>query len=136
MDRLLVVACVVLCAGVAATVFRRRRTEAPTQARRSVPAQLDRRDFDRPDAPWLIVVFSSTTCLSCADAIAGAELLADDDVAVQDVEVRARPDLHRRYAIDSVPVTVVVDDLGVVRASFVGAPAAADLSEAMAGLRE
>jgi thioredoxin-like negative regulator of GroEL len=100
-----------------------------------VPTQLDRADFDRPDAPWLVVVFSSTTCLSCADAVEKAEVLASAEVVVQDVEVTANPDLHRRYGIDAVPVTVVADGDGVARASFVGAPSATDLWAAVADLR-
>ena len=136
MDRLLIVAGVVLVATAVAVVVRRRRPEPPTQARWPVPVQLDRRDFDRPDAPWLVVVFSSATCLSCADAFEKAKVLAGADVVVQDVDVQARPDLHRRYAIDAVPVTVVVDREGVVRASFVGAPSATDLWAAVAELRD
>jgi hypothetical protein len=135
MDRLLVAASVVVLAGAVAAVLRRRRPEPPTQARWPVPAQLDRADFDRPDAPWLVVVFSSETCLSCADALEKARVLAAPDVAVQDVGVQARPDVHRRYGIEAVPLTVVVDREGVTRASFVGAPSATDLWAAMAELR-
>jgi hypothetical protein len=135
-ERLLIVAGVVLVATAVAVVVRRRRPEPPTQARWPVPVQLDRVDFDRPDAPWLVVVFSSATCLSCADAFEKAKVLAGADVVVQDVDVQARPDLHRRYAIDAVPVTVVVDREGVVRASFVGAPSATDLWAAVAELRD
>lgn len=131
---LIVVAVVVLAAGVAGVV-RRRRPEPPTQGRWPVPTQLDRADFDRPDTAWLVVVFSSTTCLSCADAVEKAEVLEGAEVVVQDVEVGARPDLHLRYGIDAVPVTIVADRDGVVRASFVGAPSATDLWAAVAELR-
>jgi hypothetical protein len=136
MERLLIVAAVVAFAAGVAVVLRRRRPEPPTQGRWPVPTQLDRADFDRPDAPWLVVVFSSTTCLSCADAVEKAEVLAGAEVAVQEVDVGARPDVHRRYGIDAVPVTTVADRDGVVRASFVGAPSATDLWAAMARLRD
>ncbi len=135
MERLLIVAAVVGFAAGVAVVVRRRRPEPPTQGKWPVPTQLDRADFDRPDAPWLVVVFSSTTCLSCADAVEKAEVLASAEVVVQDVGVTASPDLHRRYGIDAVPVTVVADGDGVVRASFVGAPSATDLWAAVADLR-
>ena len=135
MERFLIVAAVVVVAAGVATVVRRRRPEPPTQGRWPVPTQLDRVDFDRPDTPWLVVVFSSTTCLSCADAVEKAEVLAGAEVVVQDVEVGARPGLHRRYGIDAVPVTIVADRDGVVRASFVGAPSATDLWAAVAELR-
>ena len=135
MERLLIVVGIVVLAAGVAFVVRRRRPEPPTQGRWPVPTQLDRADFDRPDAPWLVVVFSSDTCLSCADAVEKAEVLAGAEVAVQDVGVAAHPDLHRRYGIDAVPVTVVADRDGVVRASFVGAPSATDLWAVMAELR-
>jgi len=135
MERFLIVLAVVVLATGVSVVVRRRRPEPPTQGRWPVPTQLDRVDFDRPDTPWLVVVFSSTTCLSCADAVEKAEVLAGTEVVVQDVEVAARPDLHRRYGIDAVPVTVVADGDGVVRASFVGAPSATDLWAVVAELR-
>jgi hypothetical protein len=135
MDRLFIVAGVVLVASVVAVLVRRRRPEPPTQARWPVPVQLDRGDFDQPDAPWLVAVFSSSTCLSCAATIEKAEALAGAEVVVQTIDVGARSDLHRRYGIEAVPVTVVVDGEGVVRASFVGEPTATDLWAAVAKLR-
>src|SRR6185437_6209877 len=48
-------------------------------------------------------------------------------LAVAAVEVGAQPELHRRYRIDAVPITVVADRAGVVRASFVGPASATDL---------
>jgi len=135
MERLLIVAAIVVLAAGVAAVVRRMRPEPPTQGRWPVPTQLDRVDFERPDAPWLVVVFSSTTCLSCADAVEKARVLAAAEVVVQEVEVAARPGLHRRYGIEAVPVTIVADGEGVVRASFVGAPSATDLWAAVAELR-
>ena len=86
-----------------------------------MPRQLDRADFDRADAPWLVAVFSSATCDSCATVLRKSAVLASADVVVQDVEVGARGDLHQRYGIEAVPTIVVADAEGVVRASFVGA---------------
>jgi hypothetical protein len=134
-DRVLIVAAVVLGASAIAVLVRRRRPEAPTQARWPVPAQVDRGDFEHPETPWLVAVFSSSTCLSCSATVDKARVLAGSDVAVQNIDVGDAPGLHRRYGIDAVPVTVVVDGDGVVRASFVGEPAATDLWAAMAELR-
>jgi len=124
-------------AGVVALVISRRtRVDVPTQPEGyAVPALLDRSDFDRPDAPWLVAVFSSTTCLSCGDAWDKARHLESADVAVQDIEALERKDLHDRYKIDAVPMIVVADGDGVTRASFIGVPTAADLWAAMAELR-
>jgi hypothetical protein len=63
-------------------------------------------------------------------------LLASKDVAVQDVSYQQRRDLHDRYGIEAVPVVLVADTEGVVRASFVGPPPAAELWAAVAALRE
>jgi hypothetical protein len=136
-DQALVAAAVAAVVVVTALVLRRRVVaDRPTQPRRpTVPAQLDRDDFDRPEAPWLVAVFGSDTCLSCADTRAKAAQLASAEVVVADVDATARPDLHRRYGIDAVPVLVVADGEGVVRASFVGPPSAADLWATVAELR-
>ena len=126
-----------VAAGVAWLIQRRTRVDAPTQPESyEVPAMLDRADFDRPSTPWLVAVFSSATCLSCQDAWDKARLLESDEVAVQEIEVSERKDLHERYSIDAVPMIVVVDDDGVTRASFIGVPTAADLWAALAELRQ
>lgn len=136
MERILLAGAVVLLAAVVAVVLERRRPEAPTQGTWAVPAQLDRADFDRPDAPWLVAVFTSATCDSCAQAVQRSQVLVSDAVGVQEVEVKARPDLHERYHIEAVPIIVVADAEGVVRTSFTGPPSATDLWAAVAEVRE
>jgi hypothetical protein len=138
MERLLVAAGVVAVVALVAFVLDRRqadRRDAPTQGTWPVPTQLDRHDFDRPDAPWLVAVFSSATCDSCATVLSHAAVLASDNVAVQDIESMQRADLHQRYGIEAVPTVVVADIEGVVKASFVGTPAAAELWAAIAEIR-
>ncbi len=130
---------VFVVAVVVALVLRQRgraRPDAPTQATFSVPGQLDRADFDRPDAEWLVVVFSSATCASCAAMVGKARALTSPAVAVQDVEARARADLHRRYGIEAVPLTLLADGAGVVRATFIGPATATDLWAAVAEVRQ
>lgn len=137
MERLLIaLVLAALVLAVAYVVQRRRATEAPTQRRWAVPDQLDRDDFDSPAAPWLLAVFTSATCESCAEAVGKATPLASDTVAVQEVALERRRDLHRRYNIEAVPTLVVADDEGVVRATFVGPPKAAELWAAMAQVAE
>ena len=53
-------------------------------------------------------------------------------MAVEEAEVAARPDLHRRYHIEAVPITVVADGDGLVRAGFAGPVTATDLWAAVA----
>src|SRR5690242_21461942 len=110
-----ITALVAASAVVAALIIQRRtHVDAPTQPDSyEVPAMLDRADFARPDAPWLVVVFSSATCLSCQDAWEKVRHLESDEVAVQDIEVSTDKELHERYGIDAVPMIVVADDEGV-----------------------
>ena len=133
----IVLALLLIAVAVAvAQILRRRRPEPPTQGRWEVPRQLDRREFDRPDAPWLVAVFTSATCASCEGAVAKAAPLASEDVAFQELSFQTRRDLHERYAIETVPMIVLADREGVVRAGFVGAPSATDLWAAVAEARQ
>jgi protein-disulfide isomerase len=130
------VALVVAAVAVAAVLRRRSAPPAPTRTGHTVPDQLDRADFARPDAPWLVVAFSSRTCLSCQDTWQKVELLRSDAVAVQDVPYQDRKDLHDRYGIEAVPVVLVADAGGSVVRSFVGPPTAAELWAAVAEARD
>lgn len=137
MDRVLTAAALaVVVLVVAAVAQRRRRPDPPANAGFGVPQQLDRGDFERPEAPWLVVVFGSTTCDSCAGVWERARHLASGQVAVQEVELSAHRQLHQRYGIDAVPTTVVVDAAGVVRRGFLGPVTATDLWAAVAEARQ
>jgi hypothetical protein len=136
-DRLLLAVALVAVAVVVAAALRHRTAPTtPIRTGHTVPDQLDRADFDRPDAPWLVVAFSSRTCLSCADTWEKVAPLESTHVAVQDVAYQDRKDLHDRYGIEAVPVVLVADADGVVQRSFVGPPTTADLWAAVAGARE
>lgn len=137
MERLLVaVVLAVVALVVASVVQRRQRADAPVRTGYELPTQLDRADFDRPDAPWLVAVFTSATCDTCRGVWERAQPLASDAVAVQEIEYRARKDLHDRYAIEAVPATLIADAEGVVRHAFLGPLTATDLWAAVAELRE
>ena len=100
-----------------------------------MPAHLERSDFPRPDAPWLVVVFSSSTCDGCGPMAEKARALESDEVAVAEVEYHEQPALHERYGIEAVPIVVVVDREGVTRKSFSGTATATDLWAAVAEVR-
>lgn len=138
MTRTFLVVVILAVAVIAAALLRRRvtATDAPTQPAGQVPTQLDRRDFARPEAPWLVAVFSSASCHTCADVRAKAAVLECAEVAVDDVEYTARRAVHAKYAIDAVPSLVLADADGVVRASFLGPVTATDLWAAVAEARE
>lgn len=135
--RLVLVAVVVVVAVIVGLLSRRRRPDPPTAPRTaSIPAQLDRNDFDAPDAPWLVVIFSSSTCDACSGVVERAQALRSSEVAVMEAEVGQRPDLHQRYAIDSVPLTLLADAAGVVVRSWLGPVSATHLWAGVAEARE
>lgn len=130
----LAAALIVVAVAVAAVIQRRTKPAIATRTGSVVPELLDRADFVRPDASWLVVAFSSATCLSCADTWEKVAALESSAVAVQDVSFQDRRDLHERYAVDSVPLVLVADADGLVRASFLGPPTAAELWAKLAEL--
>jgi hypothetical protein len=137
MERLLIAAVIVAVVAVVALVVRRRaEVDSPTQPRHLVPTQLDRADFPGAEREWLLAVFTSATCSTCADVMRKAGVSASAAVAVAEIEWGANRVLHDRYGIDAVPTTVLADRTGVVRASFLGPVTATDLWAAVAEARE
>ena len=136
MDRLLLLVLVAATAGTLAHLVQRRRSDAPVRTGWSVPQQLDRRDFDRPDAPWLVAVFTSATCDTCGSVVEVARPLESQAVAFQEVEAGERRDLHDRYAVDAVPMVLLVDGVGVVRDHHLGPVTATHLWGSLAELRK
>jgi hypothetical protein len=136
MERVAVALALLAVAVVAAAVVRRGSAPAtPARTGGTVPEQLDRADFVRADAPWLVVAFSARTCLACAGTWEKVVQMESAQVAVQDVAFEERRNLHRRYGVEHVPLVLVVDGEGVVRGRFVGPPTAAELWSALAELR-
>jgi hypothetical protein len=133
------VAIVVVVALVALGVgwaMQRRAPDVPTSPTHTVPTQIDRADFARSDTPWLVAVFTSDTCATCAKVWQAAQPLESDAVAVEAVEVKMAADLHERYEITAVPAVIMADHDGVVQGSFLGPPTTADLWAKLAELRE
>lgn len=136
MERIVIAVVLALVAlGVATLLQRRRRPDAPVRTGYALPAQLDRADFIRPDAPWLVAVFTSATCNTCQGVWERAQPLASEAVAVQEVEYQADRALHDRYEIEAVPTTLVIDGEGIVAAGFLGPLTATDLWAAVAEAR-
>lgn len=125
----------VVAVAVAAVAQRRQRPAAPTHTGYDVPEQLDRGDFARPDAAWLVAVFTSASCSSCAAVWDKARLLDSDAVATEELELTAASALHSKYAIGAVPATLVADQAGIVKATFLGPVTATDLWATLAELR-
>lgn len=136
LSRLVLVLAAMVVAVATAMVLRRRSKDAPTQGGFEIPTQLDRGDFGSSDVPWLVAVFSSSTCQTCADVVDKALVLASKEVGVVNIDYASDRDLHQRYGIDAVPTLVIADDKGVVRKGFLGPVKAQDLWAAMAECRD
>ncbi|MEM1333833.1 MAG: hypothetical protein AAGG08_10275 [Actinomycetota bacterium] len=137
MTRLVIAVVIIVVVALVAQVARRRRTpDAPTQRNYHVPEQIDRADFERPDAPWLIAVFTSDVCDKCAEVWSKVQVLESDEVAVAQAEYVEHGAIHEKYRIDAVPTAIVVDADGVTRRSFLGPMSATDLWAAVAEARE
>lgn len=136
MTTVIIAAAIVAAALVVTAVAQRRKPDAPTSPSYQVPEQVDRNDFAFADQPWLVAVFTSSTCNSCAATLAEAQEIAGGaaDTAVLEVEVTKDKALHDRYRIGAVPIIIVADADGVVRTSFLGPPPAGGLHHALADL--
>ena len=136
MSRLVIVGVVVVVALLINLWQRKRRVDAPTQGAGEVPSQVDRADFVRPEAPWLVLAFTSATCQTCSDIERKVRVLETNNVAIQILEYTAERVLHARYKIDAVPTVLMADSNGVVQANFLGPVSATDLWAALARVRD
>ena len=136
MIRFVIVGVVVVIALLANLWQRKRQVDAPTQGASEVPSQIDRSDFARPDAPWIVLAFTSATCQTCSDIERKVRVLETNSVAIQILEYTAERDLHERYKIDAVPTVLMADANGVVQANFLGPVSATDLWAALVRVRD
>jgi len=134
--RFVIVGVVVVIALLANLWQRKRQVDAPTQGATEVPSQIDRSDFVRPDAPWVVLAFTSATCQTCSDIERKVRVLETNSVAIQILEYTAQRELHERYKIDAVPTVLMADAKGVVQANFLGPVSATDLWAALARARD
>lgn len=136
MIRFVIVGVVVVIALLANLWQRKRQVDAPTQGASEVPYQIDRSDFARPDALWIVLAFTSATCQTCSDIERKVRVLETSSVAIQILEYTAERELHERYKIDAVPTVLMADAKGVVQANFLGPVSATDLWAALARARD
>ena len=136
MIRFVIVGVVVVVALLANLWQRKRQVDAPTQGASEVPSQIDRSDFVRPDASWIVLAFTSATCQTCSDIERKVRVLETSSVAIQILEYTAERELHDRYKIDAVPTVLMADANGVVQANFLGPVSATDLWAALARARD
>ena len=130
-----IAAAILVVAALVAWRLRRRPPEGPPRDAFPIPRQLDRNDFPRPDAQWLVAYFSSATCASCQGLGPKVQILECAYVATQECSFETRRDIHDRYDISAIPMILIADDEGVVHRAFVGATTATDLWAAVAEVR-
>ena len=133
--RLAIAAAIAIAAALVAFRLRRGRPEAPPRDAYPIPRQLDRADFPRRDARWLVAYFSSTSCAGCQGLGDKVEVLESPQVATVDCSFEDQRDLHERYDISAIPMILIADHEGVVHRAFVGATSATDLWAAVAEVR-
>lgn len=109
-----------LIAVAVAVLLQRRRPEPPSSPSYRAIAEVDRSEFAHGDVPLLVVMFGSNSCHTCPQVWAMLETIEGPGIAVQRVDVQVDPDRHRRYRIDGVPTTIVVNADGTVRRTFFG----------------
>ncbi|MEC9034499.1 MAG: hypothetical protein VYC89_03765 [Actinomycetota bacterium] len=136
MDRFYLLLLVASVAGILAYKFQRGSSDAPVRTGWSIPDQVNRKDFLSPDIPWLVAVFTSSSCDTCSEVISKAVPLASSQVVVHEVEAKKDKDLHDRYKIEAVPLVALIDTQGVVRSHFLGPVSSSDLWSSLAELRE
>ena len=120
MERLLLLLGIAAAAGAAAALLQRRTDQTPVRTGWTVPDQVRRSDFTRPDAPWLVAVFTSSTCRTCTGVLSRALPLESPEVVVAEVEAAADREVHDRYGIDAVPLVLVIDGDGSGRDHHLG----------------
>ncbi len=136
MDRFYLLLLVASVAGILAYKFQRRSPDTPIRTGWSIPDQVNREDFLSPDIPWLVAVFTSSSCETCSEVLSKAVLLDSSQVVVHEVEAKKDKDLHDRYKIEAVPLVALIDTQGVVRSHFLGPVSSSDLWSSLAELRE
>jgi hypothetical protein len=93
-SRILIGAVILAAVGALAWWLQRRPPEAPPRDVYPVPKQLDRTDFPRADATWLVALFSSAACDSCRGLGPKLKPLESYDVAVCEVGAEDQLAVH------------------------------------------
>lgn len=91
-----------------------------------------RSDFPEADKPWLLAVFTAAKCQNCDAVWDETQKLAATQpsrVSLVRVDSPSQKKLHRDYGIEAVPLTVVADINGEVRACHLGLLSPNTLSE-------
>jgi|TARA_B110000444_G_scaffold117953_1_gene110980 thioredoxin-related protein len=132
MVRLLIALSLILLSVSIAVIVERRKVENPFSVKRNqLPTLVRPQDFGlEPEAA--IIIFTESTCSSCSAVLALLRGPAGANVVVAEVEYGENSELHRRYGIDTVPTTVLVEGDGNVVEGWTGKIEVGELARALA----
>ncbi len=91
-----------------------------TEPKHHIPDVVSASDFGIPEGQWMLLVFSSEKCATCAVVVEAVSRIDMPGLAVEVIGIERMPELHADYRIDAVPTTIVADPTGSVRKSFLG----------------
>ncbi|MCH1614470.1 MAG: thioredoxin family protein [Acidimicrobiales bacterium] len=132
MVRLLIALTLILISVSIALIVERRKVENPFSVKRNqLPTLVPPQDIGLEPAA-AIIVFTESTCRSCSAVVALLRGPAGANVAVAEVEYGENLDLHRKYGIDTVPTTVLVEGDGNVVEGWTGKIEVGALARALA----
>ena len=120
MTRLLIAVAIAGGVSLVAALFRRGNASQVVSVRRNaLPTRVPATEVGLDSGP-AIIVFTESTCDSCQTAVRLVRGPAGAGMPVADIEYSAEPGLHKKFAIDTVPTTLVVDNEGNVLAGWTG----------------
>lgn len=71
-------------------------------------------------SPWALWIFTAQSCMTCPGVVKLARQLESEEVSIHEFPIEEDEDIHRLYAIDSVPLTLIINETGVVERWFFG----------------
>ena len=134
MSRLLIAIAIAGCVSLVAALFKRgSKSDVVSVKRNALPTRVPAVEVGLDAAP-AIIVFTEATCDSCQMAVGIVRGPAGAGIPVADIEYGADPALHKKFAIDTVPTTLVVDSEGNVLAGWTGRIDLGEFTSALAEL--
>ena len=120
MTRLLIAAGLGLAAVLIGMLLRRSGPPPPISVRRNqLPTRVSLTELGADSVPTL-VIFTESSCQSCREAEGVIRGPAGAELPVLEYEYGESAEVHKKFAIDTVPTTLVVGADGTVVAGWLG----------------
>ena len=132
MSRLLIAVIIAAAVSLVAVLVNRNSASQLVSVRRNLlPTRVPAVEVGLEAGP-AIIIFTESNCHSCQVVVRLIRGPAGAGIPVADVEFGMEPALHRRFEIDTVPTTVVVDHEGSVISGWTGRVDVGELATALA----